>query len=58
MDKRKQLEQQAAYARELHLATFHEAHNKKKAANREARKAQAEFRAGKLIGLKKELGMI
>ena len=58
MDKRKQIEAQANYVRQLHLATFHEEHNKKKAANKEAKKAQAEFRAGKLLQLKKEIGMI
>lgn len=58
MNRRKQIEEQAAYVRQLHLATFHEEHNKKKTRNKIAKQAQADFRAGKLQKLKKDLGML
>lgn len=56
MDRRKEIEEQAEYARQLYLATFHEDLEKKKKNNKEAKEISAKFHAGEMTQKKKDLG--
>ena len=56
MDRRKEIEEQAEYARQLYLATYHDDLEKKKKNNKEAKEISAKFHAGEMTQKKKDLG--
>lgn len=54
MDRRKEIEEQAKYARELYLATYHQELKKQKKKNLEAKEVSARFRAGEITHKKED----